>query len=259
MTDVRVTTRHLRSRGDGAPAGRGRAGAEGIRSMVTIEPTTPVVAVVSDADAISFMRARPRLVGVARRVLGNAADADDVVQDAWMRWQKTDRSTVRDPAAFLATTTMRLALNVGQSARVRRETAFAPQLVDAVDPDADPALGAEQRQVLEQALRTVLESLSPSERGVYVLREAFDYPHRRIAKALGLTEANARQLVTRARHHVSREPGRPVNAEEHRRLVEVFVAAEQTGDLAALEQHLAAGIAGSADRLEGGSRVRVAA
>jgi RNA polymerase sigma-70 factor, ECF subfamily len=208
----------------------------------------------SDADAVSFVRARPRLFGIARRVLGNAADADDVVQDAWMRWQETDRSQVRDPAAFLATTTMRLALNVGQSARVRRETAFAPQLLDVVDPAADPVLGAEQRQALELALRAVLETLSPSERAVYVLREAFDYPHRRIAEVVGLSEANARQLVTRARRRISAEPRWTVDAAELERLVDAFVAAAQSGDLARLEHLLAVD-----ERVQEGSGALVAA
>jgi RNA polymerase sigma-70 factor (ECF subfamily) len=81
--------------------------------------------VVSESDAVSFMDARPRLLRIARRVLVNPADADDVVQDAWMRWQETDRDRVRDPAAFLTTTTTRLALNVGASARVRRESYVA--------------------------------------------------------------------------------------------------------------------------------------
>ena len=193
------------------------------------------------ADTISFERARPRLVSVARRVLGNPADADDVVQDAWMRWLQTDRTAVRDPAGFLVTTTTRLALNLGQSARMRREMACAPQLVEAVDADADPALGTEQRDAVEAALRTVLETLSPSERGVYILREAFEYPHRRIAEALGLSEANARQLVARARRDISGGRRFPVGGHEHRRLVELFMAAAQTGDLATLERFLADG------------------
>ena len=94
---------------------------------------------MTDADTMSFERARPRLVCVARRVLGDAGS-------------RPNRSADRDSTAFLATTTTRLALNVGQSARVRRETAVAPQLIDAVDDDADPAIGAEQRQALEQYL-----------------------------------------------------------------------------------------------------------
>jgi RNA polymerase sigma-70 factor (ECF subfamily) len=207
---------------------------------------------VSETDAVSFVRARPRLFGIARRVLGSATDADDVVQEAWMRWQETDRSKVRDPAAFLATTTTRLALNVGQSARVRRETAGGPQLVEVVDPGADLVLGAEQREALEVALWIVLEKLSPTERAVYVLREAFEYPHRRIAEVLGLSEANVRQLVTRARRRVSDEPRWTVDPAEHERLADAFVAAAQSGDLAGLEHLLD-------DCVEEGARVRVAA
>jgi RNA polymerase sigma-70 factor (ECF subfamily) len=212
------------------------------------------VPAVSEADAVSFVRARPRLFGIARRVLGSAADADDVVQEAWVRWQETDRSKVRDPAAFLATTTTRLALNVGQSARARRETDIGPRLLDAVDPAADPVRGAEQGEALALALRTVLEKLSPTERAVYVLREAFEYPHRRIAEVVGLSEVNARQLVTRARRRIAGEPRWTVDAAEHERLVDTFVAAAQRGDLARLEQLLAADVS-----VEEGSRVRIAA
>jgi RNA polymerase sigma-70 factor (ECF subfamily) len=193
---------------------------------------------ISEADAVSFVRARPRLFSIARRVLGSATDADDVVQDAWMRWVRTDRSQVRDPAGFLATTTKRLALNVGQTARARHETDIGPRLLDAVDPAADPELGAEQRAALELALWTVLERLSGAERAVYVLREAFEYPHRRIAHVVGLSEANVRQLVTRARARISGEPRWTVDAAEHERLVDAFVAAAQSGDLVRLEHLL---------------------
>ena len=200
----------------------------------------PISAIsVSEADAVSFVRARPRLYSIARRVLGSAADADDVVQDAWMRWQSTDRSEVRDPTAFLATTTTRLALNVGQSARARHETNIGASLLDAVDPAADPVRSAERTEALEHALRTILERLSPSERAAYVLREAFDYPHRRIAAVMGLTEPNARQLVARARHRMSHDARWTVDAVEHERLVAAFVAAAETGDLGRLEHALA--------------------
>ena len=208
---------------------------------------------VSDADAVSFVRVRPRLVGIARRVLGSAAEADDVVQEAWIRWQESDRSVVRDPAAFLITATTRLALNVTQSARVRRETDIGPRLVEVADPSADPVLGAERGEGLEFALWTVLEKLSATERAVYVLREAFEYPHRRIAEVVGLSEANARQLVTRARRRIADEPRRPVDDAEHARLFAAFVAAAQTGDLARLERMLAA------DVREEGSHARIAA
>ena len=204
---------------------------------------------VSEADARSFVRARPRLLGIARRVLRSASDADDVVQEAWIRWQSSDRSVVRDPGAFLATTTARLALNVGQSARARHETDFAPRLAEMADPAADPTVGADRRAAVEIAMWSVLETLLPAERAVYVLREAFDYPHRRIAEVLGLSEANARQLVTRARRHLAEDPRWTVDPGEHERLVDAFVAAAQTGDLARLERALT----------EEGSRVALAA
>jgi RNA polymerase sigma-70 factor (ECF subfamily) len=204
---------------------------------------------VSDPDASAFHTVRPRLFGIAYRVLGSATEADDVVQDTWIRWQGTDRSEVRDAAAFLATTTTRLAINVGQSARARRETSIGPRSVEPVDTEADPSLGAEQREALELAVRTLLEKLSPSERAVYVLREAFDYPYRQIAELLALSEANARQLLTRARRRLSGEHRRPVRIAEQRRLLDAFVAAARTGDVATLEQLLAADVAGCGEVL----------
>jgi RNA polymerase sigma-70 factor (ECF subfamily) len=204
---------------------------------------------VSEADELSFVRARPGLVRIARRVLGNPADADDVVQDAWMRWQETDRSKVRDPAAFLATTTTRLALNIGQSARARRETYDGRGLLEATDPAADPALGAEQSEALERALRPVLERLSPTERAAYILREAFEYPHRRIAQVLGLSEANVRQIITRARRRIPGDGRRQVAAGEFERLLDAFLAAAGTGDLAGLERLLAGGSSRATRRL----------
>lgn len=209
---------------------------------------------VSEADARSFVHARPRLFGIARRVLGSASDADDVVQEAWIRWQESDRSVVRDPAAFLATTTTRLALNVSRSARVRHETSIGPRLVELVDSGADPSRGAEQREAIEVALTTVLERLSPTERAVYLLREGFEYPYRRIARVMGLSEPNARQLVTRARRRMAGEPRWNVDAGEHECLVDAFVAAAQTGDIVRLERLLAAAV-----RAEEDEHVRIAA
>ena len=211
--------------------------------MPTIELTTADPAfgeTVSYADAASFQRARPRLFGIAYRVLGSAPDADEVVQDAWIRWQGTDRTRVRDANAFLAATTTRLAINVGHSAHARRETSVEPCSIEPVDAAAGPSLQVEQREALELAVRTLLEKLSPTERAVYVLREAFDYPYARIAGILGLSEVNARQLGTRARRRLSGEQRRPVGIAEQRRLFEVFVAAARDGELASLEQLLAA-------------------
>ena len=196
---------------------------------------------ISEADATLFETVRPRLFGIAYRVLGSASEADDVVQETWIRWQRTDRGEVRDAAAFLATTALRLAINVTQSARARRETHIGPQLDDALDVTADPSRDAERRDALESALRTLLQKLAPTERAAYLLREAFDYPYARIARVLMLSEANARQLVTRARRRLGEGRLRPVGAAEHRQLLDAFVAAARTGELAALEQLLAGG------------------
>jgi RNA polymerase sigma-70 factor, ECF subfamily len=198
---------------------------------------------VPEADAASFQSVRPRLFGIAYRVLGSASEAEDVVQDAWIRWQDTDRTKVRDPAAFLATTATRLAINVTQSAWARRETPIDSQLFGPVDAGADPALGAEHGEALELALRILLEKLSPAERAVYLLREAFDYPYRQISQVLALSEANARQLAARARRRLAGELRRPVAAPERHALLDAFVAAAQTGDLATLERLLAADMA----------------
>jgi RNA polymerase sigma-70 factor, ECF subfamily len=195
---------------------------------------------VSEADAAMFHTARPRLFGIACRVLGSASEADDVVQETWIRWQGTERSDVRDAGAFLATTTKRLAINVVQSARSRREIHVGPTLVEQIDAAASPSSDVEQRETLESALRLLLQKLSPAERAAYVLREAFDYPYRRIALVLAVSEANARQLVTRARRRLCANHRRPVSATELERLLDAFVAA-RTGDLAAFEHLLVTG------------------
>ena len=181
---------------------------------------------------------RRRLFGIAYRMLSTVADAEDIVQETWIRWHRSDRSTVRDGAAFLATTTTRLALNVLQSARARRETCATATLPERADPSDDPVHAAERDEALAVALRMLLERLSPAERAAYLLREAFDYPHRRIAEVVGLSEANARQLVTRARRRIAEEPRWTVDAAEHEGLVEAFIAAAQDGDLDRLENQL---------------------
>jgi RNA polymerase sigma-70 factor, ECF subfamily len=197
-----------------------------------------VRAEVPEAHTAMFQAVRPRLFGIGYRVLGSAAEAEDVVQDAWIRWQGADRSKVRDATAFLATTTIRLAINAGQSARVRRETYVGTWLSEPVDAEADPARGAEQTDALEHAVLALLARLSATERAAYVLREAFEYPYRRIAHVLAVSEANARQLVTRARFRLVSGRRRPVDAAEHQRLVDAIVDASQTGDLTTLEQLL---------------------
>ena len=194
------------------------------------------------AHTASFEALRPRLFGIACRTLESATDADDVVQDAWIRWQRTDRNEVRDAGAFLATTTKRLALNVAQSARARRDTSIQPWHPEPVDVQADPALGAERREALEVAVLMLLERLSAAERAAYVLREAFDYPYRRISDVLAVSEANARQLVTRARLRLAGGRSRQVSPIDQQRFIDAFVDAAQTGDLTTLEQVLGADV-----------------
>ena len=194
-----------------------------------------------------FVGVRPRLFGIAYRMLGSFTEAEDLMQDVWLRWQAYDRSTVIDPAAFLATTTTRLAINVLQSARVRRETYVGPWLPEPVDTSADPHLGAERGEALGFAVLLLLERLSPTERAAYVLREAFDYPYPQIADIVQVSEAAARQLVSRARKHLRSERRAPVTEAEQRRLLTAFVAAARAGDLAALEKILAADVVSYSD------------
>ncbi len=127
----------------------------------------------------TFNESRPRLFGIAYRMLGSVAEAEDIVQEAWLRWQQTDRSNVRNPAGFLTTVTTRLALNTAASARVRREQYVGSWLPEPVDTSADPSLGAEKAEALEAAVLVLLEKLAPEQRAAYVLREAFGYSLRR--------------------------------------------------------------------------------
>jgi RNA polymerase sigma factor (sigma-70 family) len=194
-------------------------------------------------DGLSpFLDVRPRLFSIAYRMLGNAAEAEDVVQDVWVRWQRADRNLVRDAAAFLVTTTTRLAINVMQSARSRRETYVGSWLPEPVNRTADPGLGAERGEALELGVLVLLENLSPTERAAYILREAFDYAYRDIASVLRLEEANARQVVTRARQRVASGRRMPVSSTEQGRLLDAFIAAAQHGDVAGLESLLASDV-----------------
>jgi len=194
-----------------------------------------------------FLAARPKLFGIAYRMLGSAAEAEDLVQDAWLRWQGADRSDVADPTGFLVTTTIHLAINVTQSARARRETYIGPWLPEPIDTTNDPALGAEKAEALELAVLVLLEKLSATERAAYVLREAFDYSYRQIADILKVEEPNARQLVTRARKHLADERRVPASAAEQERLLGAFMDAARRGDHAALERLFAADIVSRTD------------
>lgn len=210
----------------------------------------------TDDDGLSaFLSVRPRLFGIAYRMLGSAAEAEDIAQDVWVRWQTADRSLVRDAAAFLVTTATRLAINVMQSARSRREMYVGSWLPEPVDTSADPGLEAEQGEGLEAGILLMMEKLSPMERAAYILREAFDYPYRDIANVLRLEEANARQVVTRARQHIANDRRMPANSIEQRRLLKTFIAAAQNGDVAGVESLIASDVVSTSD---GGGVVRAA-
>lgn len=209
---------------------------------------------LADAEEV-FSEVRPRLFGLAYRMLGSVTEAEDVLQDAWVRWQSSDRDGVREPAAFLTTMVTRMCINVLQSARARRETYVGPWLPEPVDTSADPALGAERGEALQAATLMLMEKLPPPERAAYILREAFDYPYELIGETIQVSDVNARQLVSRARKHLAVRRGEPAGAGEQRRLLTAFVAAAQTGDMADLEELLASDVASYTD----GNGMRTAA
>ncbi|MEU2117825.1 RNA polymerase sigma-70 factor [Streptomyces sp. NPDC016459] len=187
-----------------------------------------------------FEEHRPMLLGVAYRMLGRAADAEDVVQEAWLRWTAEDRAAVREPRAFLVRITTRLAIDRLRQAQARREAYVGPWLPEPVVTDFVPSAPDTAERVLladsvSLAVLVVLESLSPLERAVFVLREAFGFPYGEIATALDRSEAAVRQLAGRARRHVDeKKPRYDVDPTERRDLTERFLAAASGGDLGGL-------------------------
>lgn len=199
-----------------------------------------------DDGLSAFDPVRPRLFGIAYRMLGSAPDAEDAVQDVWLSWQCTNRGVVENPSAFLATATTRLCINRVQSAHSRRESHSKTwPCPEPMDTSSDPAMNAERGEALRRAVLRLVEKLSPTERAAYILREAFDYSYREIAKILQLEEANTRQLVSRARKHVVDDRWAPANSCEPRRLLEAFTAAAQRGNMAALEDFFVEDVSGS--------------
>ncbi|CAD5924952.1 MULTISPECIES: RNA polymerase sigma-70 factor [unclassified Streptomyces] len=192
-----------------------------------------------------FEEHRPVLTGVAYRMLGRAADAEDVVQEAWLRWSSAAQGDVREPRAFLVRITTRLAIDRLRHLKSRREAYVGPWLPEPVVTDFGSAVpDAAERAVLADsvslAVLVVLESLSPLERAVFVLREAFGFPYAEIATALDRTEAAVRQLAGRARRHVDeRKPRYDVDPGERRDLTERFLAAASGGSIEQLMALLA--------------------
>ncbi|MFE6759764.1 RNA polymerase sigma-70 factor [Streptomyces sp. NPDC057684] len=192
-----------------------------------------------------FEEHRPVLMGVAYRMLGRVADAEDVVQDAWLRWAQADRDEVREPRAYLVRVATRLAIDRLRQAQVRREAYVGPWLPEPLVTDFGPtAPDTAETAVLAEsvslAVLVVLESLSPLERAVFVLREAFGFPFAEIATTLERSESAVRQLAGRARKHVDeRRPRFDVDPVEQRDLTERFLAAATGGDLEGLMTILA--------------------
>ena len=207
-----------------------------------------------------FDEHRGLLVSVAYRVLGSITDAEDAVQEAWLRWSNVDHSRVADPRAFLVRVTTRLAIDRLRRAKARRESYVGPWLPEPVltgrDPSGrDPAEDAAMAESVSMAMLVVLETLSPLERAVFVLREAFGMPHSEIADVLGRREEAVRQLARRAREHVRERRTRfDADRGEQRRVTERFLEAATGGDLEGLMAVLSPGVELVADG--GGRRSR---
>ncbi|MFD4183257.1 RNA polymerase sigma factor SigJ [Rhodococcus sp. NPDC058514] len=210
---------------------------------------------LSAREADLFEGFRGRLEAIAYRLLGSAGDAEDAVQDAFLRWHAADRERIETPEAWLTKVLTNLCLNQLTSARARRETYVGQWLPEPVldgDRMLGPADTAEQRESVSIAMLTVMERLSPNERVVYVLREAFGYSHREIAGILDLSESNCQQIYRRAKQHVAGRARTTVDSVAARRIVEEFLAAVLSGDTDPLIRLLADDAVGVAD---GGGRV----
>jgi RNA polymerase sigma-70 factor (ECF subfamily) len=184
-------------------------------------------------DEEVFEANRELLFAVAYRMLGTVADAEDTVQDAWLRWTAAPRSDIAEPRAYLARTVTHVALNKLRSVRARREAYVGSWLPEPLlTTGRDTADRAELAESVSLAMLVVLESLTPEERAVFVLHEVFGFPHAEIASAIGHSDASVRQLMHRAREHVqARRPRFDVDAGRQREVTERFLAAAAGGDI----------------------------
>jgi RNA polymerase sigma-70 factor, ECF subfamily len=224
---------------------------ESVGSSTAAESDSPSASESGRAGA--FEAERPYLRGLAYRMLGSVADAEDVLQEAFLRWQRADLEAVRDARRFLATTVARLALDALDAARRRREVYVGPWIPE---PLAGPAAATEpaDAQSISLALLSVLESLSPLERAAFLLHDVFDYRYDEVAQVLRRDAAAVRQLVHRGRAHVqAKKPRFAPDGEAHRRVLTAFLAAATSGDVVALERLLVSDAVALSD---GGGRVR---
>jgi len=206
---------------------------------------------MSEATALAIFEAeRRRLTGLAYRMLGSVSDAEDVLQDAWLRWQGADRSAVEKPGAFLTAIVTRLSLDRLRQARAKRETyvgAWLPEpLLESPGLAVEPV--AEMAADLSVALLLALERLSPLERAAFLLHDVFDMPFAEVATVLEREEGTCRVLANRARRHVQLDrPRFPVGRAEGERYARAFASAAAAGDLAALQALLAEGVVLTSD------------
>jgi RNA polymerase sigma-70 factor, ECF subfamily len=214
--------------------GRRRTGGGDCAHAVTRARSTP-----AEPTLAEFNRLRPYLLRVAYSHLGSLSEAEDLVQEAWLRLTRADGAEIRDLRAWLTTVISRLALDALTSARARRERYVGPwlpePLVQDADDGGDPALRTDLDEDVSMAMLIVLESLSPAERSAFLLHDVFGYSFDEVARIVDRTPAATRKLAARARAAVeSRRPRYPARAEEQREIVAAFLDATQNGDIAAL-------------------------
>ena len=191
-----------------------------------------------DGEVAAFEAARPRLLGLAYRMLGTIGDAEDVVQEAWLRWDAADRASIEVPDAWLTTVTTRLALDRLKSAQHRREQYPGPWLPEPLVTDAGPEEAAELADSLTLGFLTLLDRLGPVERAVFLLADVFGMPYSEVAEAVGKTEVACRQIASRSRRRLQgAHPRKPTGAE--RRIVDELLVAMALGDVPAVLQRLA--------------------
>jgi RNA polymerase sigma-70 factor, ECF subfamily len=206
-----------------------------------------------------FNAERERLFALAYRMLGSVDDAEDILQDAFLRWHKADVESIESPGAWLTTVVTRLALNQLESARVKRESYIGPWLPEPLLDEAHPLASdsAELSDSLSIAFLTILERLTPRERAVFLLREVFDYEYAEIGKMVDLAEANCRQIFHRATRRLEERKRRfPTDAATHRELLQSFARAIELGDVDGVVKLLTRDAVLWAD---GGGQVRAAA
>jgi RNA polymerase sigma-70 factor (ECF subfamily) len=214
-----------------------------------------LVQAMHEAPARAFEEHRPLLFHIAYRMLGTVSDAEDVVQEAWLRWQRGSADEVHAPRAYLAQVVTRLAIDRLREVRRSREDYVGPWLPEPLvtAPGADAA--AARSESLRMGVLVLLERLGPVERAVFVLREAFDYDYDEIARIVGKSEAACRQILARARRRVAVDQARFADRADNERVAMQFLAAMATGDVAAIERLLAADAVCSSD---GGGKVTAA-